>query len=877
MRINAVMPRQVQTQNLTRQNSIQKKQIEVNTSASNNVARILNVTFTGNAKNMNQIASAAPENKALGIPEYNIGGLAVVQQEGPESMHADEGLDIRRFNPYVCYNNEKGGYKLLIHPPKSEWVEGKLPQEIAEQYFYSAPPGQTLEDAAKILGKEPKELSYVIQSKPTASKEKDATGNVINKSKYIHLEEILLDKKPLEKAAINNTPIEKIPLEGSVEGIAGFDKIKNIKYKLFKAVDGTTPLTEYFLHTEDMAKASQAYSYDKWGNGGFEADLVGSDWCRALADVMPKMNRPELGDYNPGSYWLHDRPMFPFLNHIATESAAGKTYWNGIVSMSTFHNPGEAYQGKVQDPTKFFKVVASVDDVKELRKNPIFELLKEIDNKGWDTITDFDRNLAKKVLDPLLNGFLDDNGSYSPVMIAINGTKRNPLNMKAGTVSMNYGKEMRDPTMYSIANGLTHQFQLIKTHDITNGSTPANLFIDDPTANFGRGGNLLTIEKAGFTTYKYTEDNLAEVVTAKQKNTKWLVDMVATESAKGQDSLNKVFFTEAQIKEGRSVFGSLSSYKDGDILMMGWGRPDPQKGYPTTFEAFLEFLKSDAPEELKNKTKLIVGAGDKPWDADARDFKKIKEILKQIEELDGGKYKGQACYVDGMFPNRLVGCATYTLLTSVFEPCGITPLESFSAGTPVISTRTGGAPDFINKMRGFLTKSAYLRNPDAIGKSWSDGFETIDDARRAASAAELKDCILSAVKLHSETPKNYEAMVLDAITQPIEWSKNASFNNGVTANKRYRNEVWEIDKGWEARNKNPLHRLVGEFKAKVETVKAKAEEIVTQKSGSKAGKIVAISALSILALGGGGYYAYTKNWFKKKEESAEKPPFAKIG
>lgn len=864
MRINAVMPRQVHAMNLTRQNSIQKTQIEVNTSASNNVARILNVTFTGGVKNMNQIASAAPENKALGILEYNMGGLAVVQQEGPESMHVDEGLDIRRFNPYVCYNNEKGGYKLLIHPPQDQWVNGKLPKEIGEQYFYSAPPGQTLEDAAKILGMKKEDLSYVIQSKPTASKEKDAKGNAINKSKYLHLEET--------------------PIAGSVEGIDGFDKIKNIKYKLFKAVDGTTPLTEYFLHTEEMAKASQAYSYDKWGNGGFEADLTSSDWCRAFADVMPQMDTPEFGNYNPASYWLHDRPMFPFLNHIATESAAGKTYWNGIISMSTFHNPGEAYQGKVQDPTKFFKVVASVDDVKELRKSPIFELLQEIDKKGWDAITDFDRKLTRKVLDPLLNGFLDDNGSYSPVMIAINGAKRNPLNMKAGTVSMNYGKEMKDPTMYSIANGLTHQFQQIETHDITNGSTPANLKIDDPKAGFGRGGNLLTEKKDGFTTYKYNGSNLAEIVTAKQKNTKWLMDMVATESAKSQDALNKVFFTEAQIKEGRSVFGSLSSYKEGDILMMGWGRPDPQKGYPTSFEAFLEFLKSEAPEELKKKTKLIVGAGDKPWDGDARDFKKIKEILKQIEELNGGKYKGQACYVDGLFPNRLVGCATYTLLSSVFEPCGITPLESFSAGTPVISIKTGGAPDFINKMRGFLTKSAYLRNPDAVGKSWSDGFETIDDARRAASAAELKDCILSAVKLHSEAPKNYEAMVLDAITQPIEWSKNASFNNGVTANKRYRNEVWEIDKGWEARNKDPLHRLVGEFKAKVETVKTKVTEAVanateeaSKKSGSKVGKIIAVSALSVLALGGGGYYAYTKNWFKKKEEQPAQPTFAKIG
>lgn len=35
--------------------------------------------------------------------------------------------------------------------------------------------------------------------------------------------------------------------------------------------------------------------------------------------------------------------------------------------------------------------------------------------------------------------------------------------------------------------------------------------------------------------------------------------------------------------------------------MMGWGRPDPQKGYPSTFQAFLDFLKDpNVDKEVKN-------------------------------------------------------------------------------------------------------------------------------------------------------------------------------------------------------------------------------------------------------------------------------------
>lgn len=207
-----------------------------------------------------------------------------------------------------------------------------------------------------------------------------------------------------------------------------------------------------------------------------------------------------------------------------------------------------------------------------------------------------------------------------------------------------------------------------------------------------------------------------KVLKAKEKNTKWLLNLMSQAYENGNKTgLTKLFFSDSQISSGSTVLGHLSEFKEGDMLFMGWGRPDPQKGYPTTFGAlkeYLEFLKDkNIPEEVKKHTKFLAGAG--IWSEHADDYKWVKNIIEEIEKMG---YAGNACYVNGFFPNRLVGCATYTIFTSRFEPCGITPLESFASGTPCISIGTGGSPDFINEMRGFITKHPYLLSKERLEK-----------------------------------------------------------------------------------------------------------------------------------------------------------------
>ena len=222
----------------------------------------------------------------------------------------------------------------------------------------------------------------------------------------------------------------------------------------------------------------------------------------------------------------------------------------------------------------------------------------------------------------------------------------------------------------------------------------------------------------------------------------------------------------------------------------------------------------------------------------------------------------------------MVGCATYSIFTSRFEPCGITPLESFAAGTPVISNNTGGAPDFITATRGYLTKHPYLINPSELnipaeltaGKSGAELGNIIDNARMKANALELKDCVTAATKdynLAAEEGKlsKYAEMVKDALNQKIDWHNNNAYNGGKSANERYMTEVFEVDKGMNARSFEKLKRLVGDKFGIADALKDGAQKVRNRWT-----KILIGAGIGIAAAGSAAYVYLKKD--KKKDENA---------
>lgn len=803
----------------------------------------------------------------------------------------------------VAIDNYKNSILTKIQKPYIEPITAEVREEFKEQLAAAAEKDKAATELMK------KEAEIIRKNKP----------NVFIDTADIKTETLKVEakiKKEVKERLGKHAEI-KAKFDEKLKTQEVIDYIKGIKAKAAPEVAERNAV--YFLHTKELARFENAYgiggssygtygSYGSYGSYGtlgkdgmktVSTNIAYADNNRALVDLMPKLNTEAHGNYNPANWWLHDRPAFITMNSIADASHFGNDYYNGLKIHGTFHNPGRDYQGAESNPFEFFRMVAREEDVKLLNKHKQLEKLRNIE-KNWASASDEEKRFANQILRPFMENFLDDYvdtakdvRTFNISMTPVAGTRINPKNMSAGSVSVNYGKEMKSLETPDIAQFMTAKLAKIKTIDITNGNTPANLKLNDAEANFCQNGEIngLTKKKAGFTTYEYkpvfddagklVSDNLDEVMNAKKANLKWFLDTVGNAyETGGSQGITKIFFSDAQIKKGASIIGSLSKFNEGDMMFIGWGRPDPQKGYPSTFQSFLEFLKDpNIDKEVKKHTKLIVGAG--IWDDGARDFEWVKDIIKQIESLDGGIYKGNACYVNGFFPNRLVGCATYSIFSSRFEPCGITPLESFAAGTPVISNNTGGAPDFITATRGYLTKRPYLINPSELnipaevtaGKSGAELGNIIDSYRMNANALELKDCLMAATKDYKLQPEEgklskYAEMVKDALNQKIDWHNNNAYNGGKSANERYMTEVFEVDKGMNARNFEKLKRLVGDKFGIADALKDGA-----QKARNRWTRILIGTGIGIAAAGTAAY-VYLKDKNKKTEQAADAKPEA---
>jgi len=757
-------------------------------------AKVFPLSFGSRELNMNQLISLTPENNGLGLAEAKQGGEGNVGYEVVASLRKHEGVDARSFMPFWSYNNANGGYKFLIHP---ECEFGKeLPDEIPQMWFYSAKPGETLEDVARRRYLRPSEISYVIQSRPNGE-------GADAKSKYCILE------PTSAKGTITRLSDESL------------GELRTIPYEIFKISEHNPSYNSlkgephYFIFTPDLARTAKPYSYDAWGNGPFEAEILNSDEMRAIADALmkDKFNTEEFGYFRPANGFAHDRPMHTLANHIANMSARGEDGLNGFKLHIWEHNPGFNYQGRTDDPFKFLQIVADSSDLEELKKLSQFEVLQKAQKYGInnrDMLTPRESQIAWAILEPALRPFRDAFGNYNIIKTGITAAKNNPDSFSVGTVSHTFDKEMKSQDTPDAAKSLTDDFASIQTKSVLNGSTPANLQLDNPKANFGRGNNGLSDNKAGFTTFKYDGENIEEIIKIREKNAKWLSNLVYDAYQKGPQELNKLFFDKTQLGEGQKVLGFIKPVQDGDMIVMGWGRPDEQKGFNITLGGFKKFLENkDIPLEKKQKFRLVLGAG--KWYEGARDYQSIVRILNEIEELDGGIYKGLVMYVDGFFPNRLVGCAQYGMFTSRREMCGITPLECKAAGVPYGATKTGGPVDYTNESNGYLTKEAVEGRPERYGLTWANSADEIDDARCARQMEQVSDIFAQMADEHTNNPESYIAKCKKNIEEKIDWHENAEYNGGKPANKCYTEEILEMDKPFEKRNRNPLKRLIGQF------------------------------------------------------------------
>lgn len=757
------------------------------------------------AKNRNQILSIAPEYQGVLDPVYKLGGLGNVTGEAATAFHKHDGVDIRTFIPYYAPENGDGKIKIRTSDGKFKAVETSYQLQQGEQFVLHVPE---------------------VKGKDTGYKILEDTG-----------------------------------IDGFIKKIrSDYSGTDNVPYKVFKIEDtgrDGKPIV-YVVHTPDLAKYDQAYGGTKTGayggayGGGAFSDLDYSIHSKATVDAVEKMTGKEFGSYNPANVWLHDRQAFPALMEISQRSSEGNQYWDGVLMDSRYHNPGRGYQGHYKCPLDIDVILGNDKTIEQLKKNPDdFKFVRDCARKietvrqdksntlfsPEDILSKEEMARLKEIYMPIYGGLLDEKGEYNLCLIPVQSKKVNPYNNTLGTVSRTYGKEMCDPNTSEIAEGLTSKFASVDMISPVNGSTPANLKLFE-VGNFGPNGNGFTDEiKAGFRPFTQTSiTDAKELYAIKQSNKEWLINTIS--NATKQNELPQLFFDEGRIKAGSSVLGGFSEFKKGDTLFIGWGRPDPQKGFATTFESVLQFLTDkNVPQEQKNHAKFLVGAGagQSGWAKDATEWATIQEKIKQIQELENGRYKGNVCYVNGFFPNRFVACADYSLITSRYEPCGITPLESYAAGTPVLSNNTGGSPDFVTAYKGgeitnqtgFLTEHAFKINPEIMGKDSNLSGAELDSARVEFLGKENAANISSAMDISLNNQDGYMKMMQNTLGAKVDWHENSGFNQGKSASQIYLKDIFHVDgANIPEESKGPLKTLYApepaSYKKAVETIKSEA-------------------------------------------------------
>lgn len=883
MRITSIMPRVVAGNNLNRT----KENTNVNTTQQismlglSDTNKSVLISFTGNpTKNVKQGLSISVEDSYIGLGMYKAGGAGAVADQLPTALNKD-GMDFRHAVPYYSHNNPNGHIKVLVLPKDFKFDPT---QKLPESWFISYPATTTKEEIAKQLSTTPDRIKYVVQDTPVSDAKLESTFDLKGKNiKFSPFRELI--------------PTDAI---GTVQRIDEHDlgQLKTIPYRVYRMViptaNGIDDNGVLCIHTPDLSKFEKAYTYSPVIKDHPHANLYMKDFCEAAADMLKKTNSAEFGYYNPANVIAHCRTGFPITEAIINRSQ-NDPFYRGFKIADIFHNPMENYQGEVGNALEFLRYKATPEDYKVLSERPEFAKLLEIDKHRYNYSAE-EAKVVDSVIKPFLQHYIDEKGLYNHSIIPLLATKTNPDNVSANHVSHTFAREA---VLYDdMCKGLTSLFREAEAEGAAIGGKPNGCNIDGFKVNNPNGtmgsGNGLSADMSWYTPYDPKNDSKEKIVSAKRANTKAFLDMVgeATEkridnlgnfqNASVDDELNNLFYSKDLIKKQRYVLGGLSKFDEKDILLMGWGRSDSQKGFPVTAKGLLKFLQRDSvPKEWKKHFKLALGSGPDPWPMDDKgkgDFHAIKDTMYQIQQLDGGAYKQNFMYGNGFFPARLVTSATYGIFTSRGEPQGLSCPEALQTATPSGSLNTGGAGEMIitvaedaEKANGFKTPDAFMRNVEDL--DWPEGTniskltaQQIDERRVELAAEQVADMFEEMARVYYEQPEVYEKMAYNAGRSQFDWHNNHVLNNGKSTLQLYEEEAFEISKGWEARNKNPMRRLVGEFGGKIEELKrvatTKSEEAIktiTNPKGSKWNKAAAYITLGVIVLAGGGAYIYKKN------------------
>ncbi len=506
-----------------------------------------------------------------------------------------------------------------------------------------------------------------------------------------------------------------------------------------------------------------------------------SQFCRAAAELVPELNKPEYGNFNPKNVLCHDWHTSFFLNDANKKAAEGDDYFKGIQPGYVIHNLGRSYQG-ISSPYALFCQVATPEEIKAVNEDPEFQKLAldkfRISSQPLSTHVDVDKDIAK-YFEKIMPELVDETGAFNASMIPLQLAQRGWHNIH--TVSSNFADELVNTP--ELSEGLTKKVAQLQEKGsfvgIVNGMSSPNC---DSTKKVGYGPGYQHLDTFS------PSDDVDHIVETKRENKRKVYEKILAYQ-RGELGSLKDSQVEGVYKPGDEIIGYLDPKVLDDLdapLFIGWGRGDIQKGMDISLEAIQKFAK-DNPKAI-----FMLSAGVNSKDAEAI---KVKALA---EELANGELKGRLLYFNGIAPvNALSSGADFSIFTSRFEPCGLTQFESMKYGCIPIVSSTGGfastvlTPYETDEPNGYKSTHSFYMPKETLKEKFN--LDEIDDKdvrkyRDTALAHEIADAMQEAV---NESKEDHNQMILNGLNAKTGWDNNHQFNDGESALERIQKHHFE--------------------------------------------------------------------------------------
>ncbi len=679
-------------------------------------------------------------------------------------------------------------------------------------------------------------------------------------------------------------------LKGTIKDVDVNGNVQDVPYRIFEA---TANVSENFLpkgnsarvFVVDVPKTSAMVKQYANRTGGEYAYVGGqlyenyAQFAKATVDAMghkESLASVDGVEFDPKNFVIHDWHPSAAAKFIQDEAIKGNPMYQDVNVGYIIHNIGRGgYQGLGSSEYDMFKALATPEQFKKVVESADYKEL--FSKQGPEAV-----KAQKEFWKSLMPGMVDELDTINPSMIPINLAKDGFINI-AG-VSPGYVEEIVSNSEF--AEGLTGSLKTLKDEGhlmgVTNGlAKPArDLQISSTAATYYSPQYFETMKDEHKALFKFTDGSpikpmltfdpenvdVKEVADVKKANKFNFIERIVKfndkEIGELPEGMQKVHVVTGVAKPATITTTmnkqTLASIQESNPKMfVSWGRGDFQKGIDELLDGIIKFVKSDADDK---KSLFVVCGG---LDNGAEGVK-IKDILKKITNMS--ELDGRFAFIDGWGPSDAMASASdFAIFSSRFEPCGLTPQETYARGGLVIGSNTGGMKrtiidfaDGTDSATGLkMTNGFYAINPDDLTKEQLEStaagkklVEALDKAstkikkdfdlanqKRARHGKELKPALTieeitkeakksegyqKALRLYRDdvmstdiaeqikravqiSDSDIDKMRFNAITRPMDWHNNVDTNDGKSALKQYEDFFF---KGFKSTPSAPVSKAV---------------------------------------------------------------------